>query len=270
MLRKILLSALMLGSLVVMLPLVNSTAHNIKYSSAQNHRRVRRHSRAWWRRHHVLIRRRRAALLRRRALVEARRNLNSTLASENHAASPEAVSLPPAILKDAKSPVASIFPSGWTPSAPSKGETVFRVNNPNGSSAGQAVLSVVAASSSAPPLARVSVLERSRILAGISFSELRRTVIDKMITTGGWVVNDLQREIGGRKVFIVVAQTPGSNDGREPERIWNFYFTEVDGRIYSLSTSAARETSGRLANDAEKFLNSLPAMAPAGSRNSPR
>jgi hypothetical protein len=269
MLRKILLSALMLGSLVVMLPLVNSTAHNIKYSSAQNQRRARRHSRAWWRRHHVLIRRRRAALLRRRALAEARRNLNSPVASENHAAPPEALSLPPAILKDAKSPAASIFPSGWTPSAPSKGETVFRVNNPNGSSAGQAVLSVVA-SSSAPPLGRVSVLERSRILSGVSFSELRRTVIDKMLTTGGWVVNDLQREIGGRRVFIVVAQTPGSNDGREPERIWNFYFTEVDGRIYSLSTSAARETSGRLANDAEKFLNSLPAIAPSGSRNSPR
>jgi hypothetical protein len=264
MLRKILLSLLMLGSLVVMLPLVNSTAHNIKYDAVQRQRRVRKHSRAWWRRHHALIRRRRAARLRRLALAAIRRQANRPVVSGNHVAFKANLPAPAVLVRDDKAPVSSL-PTGWlTTSAPGKGETNFRVVNPNGSSAGQAALSVVAAA--APPLGRVSAHDRARVLAGVSHTDLRRTVIDKMITAGGWVVNDLQRDINGRKVFIVVAQTPGTNDGREPERIWNFYFTEIGGRVYSLSTSADRNTSGRLASDAEKFLNSLPAMTPVAPR----
>jgi hypothetical protein len=140
--------------------------------------------------------------------------------------------------------------------------------NANGTPAGQAALTMVAAA--APQPARVSLREQSRVLAGVSYTDLRRTVIDKMLSTGGWVINDMQRDMSGRKVFIVVAQTPGSNDGREPERIWNFYFTEIDGRVYSLSTSAARDSSGRIAADAEKFLSSLPPTTPSTSRTSIR
>jgi hypothetical protein len=267
MLRKIALSVLMLASLVVMLPLVNSTAHSIKYEAAQNQRRVRRHSRAWWRRHRALMRRRRVArLMRQRALAGEAPQTSLAETSENHVVSTSAVSLTPALFRDSKGAVALSLPTGWsTMAAPSKGETTFRVIDPNGSSAGQAALSVVAAA--APQAGRISLREQSRILGGVSYSDLRRTVIEKMITAGGWVVNDVERDMGGRKVFVVIAQTPAANDGHISERIWNFYFTEVNGRVYSLSTNAGRQTSGRIASDAEKFITSLPTMAPGATRS---
>jgi hypothetical protein len=268
MLRKIALSVLMLVSLVVMLPLVNSTAHNLKYEAAQNQRRFRRHSRAWWKRHRALARRRRAARLRREALARARREPTLAGTSDNHAVFSAVMTLPPALVRDAKNPLTLSLPSGWAPAASSKGETSFRVVDAHGNSAGQAALSVVAAAASQP--GRVSLREQSRVLAGISFSDLRRTVIDKMITTGGWVVNDMEREIGGRKVFVVVAQTPATNGGIDSERIWNFYFTVVDGRVYSLSTNAARQASGRIASDAERLINSLPALTLGSSQSQTR
>jgi hypothetical protein len=99
-------------------------------------------------------------------------------------------------------------------------------------------------------------------------------VIDKMITAGGWVVNDMERDMDGRKVFVVVAQTPATNDGKAPEQIWNFYFTEVDGRVYSLATSAPRQSSNRVASDAEKCrtedLNSITARESRDSASSVR
>ncbi|MEP6911338.1 MAG: hypothetical protein ABI923_01205 [bacterium] len=273
MLRKIALSLLMLVSLIVMLPLVNSTAHSIKYEAVQNHRRFRHHSRAWWRRHRALMRRRRAARLRRRAMAAAMREYNSlrepnawqpaSVASENHAAFQTTISLPPALLRDANGTVAVALPDGWSAGPLSKtGEARFRVSELNGNSAGQAALSVVAASS--PSQGRMSLREQHRALAGVSYPDLRRTVIDKMITSGGWVVNDMERDLDGRKVFVVVAQTPASNDGKGPEQIWNFYFTEVNGRVYSLATSAPRQSSNRVASGAEKFITSLPAASHAG------
>jgi len=279
MLRKIALSLLMLVSLIVMLPLVNSTAHSIKYEAAHNQRRVRRHSSAWWRRHRALMRRRRAARLRRRARAAAMRQPNplrelrtlemTTRTSDNHAAFPTTISLPPALFRDANGGVTLPLPEGWS-AAPlvTKRETNFRVVETNGSPAGQAALSVVAAAS--PNAGRLSLRDRHRVLAGVSYVELRRTVIDKMITAGGWVVNDVERDLGGRKVFVVVAQTPAANDDRAPEQIWNFYFTEVDGRVYSLATTAPRQSSGRIATDAEKFITSLRAATPAGPRISIR
>ena len=279
MLRKIALSLLMLVSLVVTLPLVNSTAHSIKYEAAHTQRRVRRHSGAWWRRHRALMRRRRAARLRRRALAAAMRHANGVQSlrathttmhtSDNHAAFPTSVSLPPAILRDANGTSAFPLPEGWS-AAPlaNRSETNFKVVETNGNAAGQAALSIVSAS--APNAGRLSVRDRNKVLAGVSFVELRRTVIDKMITSGGWVVNDVERDLGGRKVFVVVAQTPATNDGRQPEQIWNFYFTEVDGRVYSLATSAPRQSSDRLAIDAEKFITSLKPAAPASPRVSIR
>src|SRR5688572_11372231 len=124
MLRKIALSLLMLISLTVTLPLVNSTAHSIKYEAAHAQRRVRRHSSAWWRRHRALMRRRRAARLRRRALAAAIRRANGVQSlrttqatmrtSDNHAAFPRTGSLPPAILRDANGTSAFPLPEGWS------------------------------------------------------------------------------------------------------------------------------------------------------------
>lgn len=279
MLRKIALSLLMLISLIVTLPLVNSTAHSIKYEAAHNQRRIRRHSSAWWRRHRALLRRRRAARLRRRALAAAMRHPNGVQdlrtaqlmmqTSDNHAAFPTTLSLPPAILRDASGASTFPLPEGWSATTlANRNETKFKVVETNGNPAGQAALSIVSAA--APNVGRLSVRDRNKVLAGVSYVELRRTVIDKMITSGGWVINDVERDLEGRKVFVVVAQTPATNDGRSPEQIWNFYFTEVDGRVYGLATSAPRQSSDRLAIDAEKFITSLKPATPASPKISIR
>ena len=118
----------------------------------------------------------------------------------------------------------------------------------------KAALSVVALSRPAP--AFLTLKEQRQMLGGVSFGELRRIVIDKMITAGGWVTNDYEREVGGRRVFVVTAQTPA--DGRSPEKAWNYYFTEVNGRIYSLTTEASLQSSERVAAEAERFIASLP------------
>ena len=70
----------------------------------------------------------------------------------------------------------------------------------------------------------------------------------------GWVVNDYQKDLGGRKVYVVVAQSKGAG-GQVQSR--TFYFTEVEGRIYSLATNAPNETSERLAQESERVINSL-------------
>jgi hypothetical protein len=117
----------------------------------------------------------------------------------------------------------------------------------------RATLSVVALSRPAP--AYLTLKEQHQMLGGVSFAELRRIVIDKMIAAGGWVTNDYQREVGGRQVFIVTAQTPA--DGRSPEKALNYYFTEVNGRIYSLTTEASLQSSERVTAEVERFIASL-------------
>jgi hypothetical protein len=94
------------------------------------------------------------------------------------------------------------------------------------------------------------------MLGGLAFTDLRRTVIDKMITAGGWVVNDRQRDIGGHKVFEVIAQTPANNTTKS-DQVWNFYFTEVNGRVYSLTTRSAAGTTSKVSADAEQFISNF-------------
>jgi hypothetical protein len=53
----------------------------------------------------------------------------------------------------------------------------------------------------------------------------------------------------------VIAQTP--SDGRSPEKAWNFYFAEVDGKIYSLTLNTPLEFSNKLPVEGEKFVSSL-------------
>jgi hypothetical protein len=75
-----------------------------------------------------------------------------------------------------------------------------------------------------------------------------------MIRENGWVVNDFQKEVGNKKVYVVVAQSQGAG-GRLNSRM--FYFTEVDGRIYSLATNTNVDSADRIAEESEKVLNSL-------------
>lgn len=235
MLRTVTLSLLMLVSVIVMLPFASSTAHGIRQSSAAHQqRRYRRHSRAWWRRHRARMRLRRAAALAHR---------NSPLGPVFNKASNQ----------DSSMAVLSKLPIGWTnPTLADNGEVRFQTDS-KATVPSQASLAVVARSRPNP--AFLTQREQSRMLSGVSFSDLRRIVIEKMINAGGWVINDYERQVDGARVFVVIAQTP--SDGRSPEKSWNFYFAEVDGKIYSLTLNTPVQFSRSLAGEGQKFLASL-------------
>ena len=235
MLRKLLLSILILVSVVAVLPFADTAARGLGRSIGMQRRHHRRHSRRWWRRHHARIRRLRAA----RAMA----HLTASLTVKPAVANPVAPAVTPAAVPQLE--------NGWNSlPAAANGAMKFRASaNPTD----QAQLSVVALSRPNP--AYLTLKEQKQMLSGVSFSELRRSVIDKMISAGGWVSNDYEREVGGRRVFVVTAQTPG--DGRSSDKAWNFYFTEVNGRIYSLTTEANMQSAERMASEAERFIASL-------------
>jgi hypothetical protein len=137
-------------------------------------------------------------------------------------------------------------PRGWKRNGGSNEE--FRIDDDNGNAVGSASISMVGDS------AGEDTPNNKKTLGGVPTSALRRTVIDRMVKEEGWVVNDYQKEVNGRKVYVVVAQSPGPGN-RVQSRI--FYFTEVNGKIYSLSTNSSTDTSDRVAQDSEKVINSL-------------
>lgn len=258
MLRRIALSLSLLASLVVVLPFATSTAHNLRFQFASKSHHVR-HSRAWWRRHRAFMRRRQALLARRRALLALRRTgalpATAAKASDNHVALPAPLGLPDGFYRDGV--LAVPLPEGWAPGSMNSGASSFRITPTNGMPEAHATLAVAvpAATKGNQAIGR----EQRNMLSGVSFTDLRRSVIDKMISAGGWVVNDRQREINGRRVFQVIAQTPANGDGK-PEQVWNFYFTELDGRIYSLTTHSAGSFTEKLATEAEQFLSNFRPM----------
>ncbi|HZI20345.1 MAG TPA: hypothetical protein VEY09_17320 [Pyrinomonadaceae bacterium] len=137
------------------------------------------------------------------------------------------------------------------------GAVQFTLRTPSGRPAGTATLAPVNLARDAgegPAAARKSI-------GGVSLAVLRRTVIDRMVAEGGWVTNDYVREIDGRRVFVVFAQTgsPGA-----PTQSQIFYFTEVDGRVYGLATNAPLELSAPAEAGSEQLLSSL---RPAGRGN---
>jgi hypothetical protein len=246
MLRTITLSLLMLFSVGVMLPFASSTAHGLRQSSASHQqRRYRRHSRAWWRRYRARMRLRRAAA----AAALARRNAA-------HRNAPLGPVFADVTKGSALTGVIPKLPLGWSAAVANNGEVRFRTES-KAVAPSQGTLSVVARSRPNP--AYLTHREQQRMLSGVAFSDLRRIVIDKMISAGGWVINDYERQVNGARVFVVIAQTPG--DGRSPDKAWNFYFAEVDGKIYSLTLNTSLQFSDRLAAEGEKFLGSLRAKA---------
>ncbi|MBV9210848.1 MAG: hypothetical protein JOZ52_09485, partial [Acidobacteria bacterium] len=206
MLRAAALSLLMLFTVVTMLPLTNSSAHNNGASAASSHKkRFRRHSRAWWRRYRARQRRKRAALAQQKALEAMRSQNPNAVAGLNEATTGGIYNHPRGLWS-------VTMPEGWSNRPVMDGnEMKFRINAGNRSAA-QATLSVVAVASGSPVGA--TQRKQSQSLSGVPVSALRRTVIEKMIKEGGWVVNDYQKEINGRRVFVVQAQTPASADGR--------------------------------------------------------
>jgi len=132
------------------------------------------------------------------------------------------------------------------------GEFKFSLRGADNRAVGTAVWSRLALAPSA------ALDRRGKALGGISHAALRRTVIDRMVAEGGWVVNDFERELDGRRVFVVIAQSEGEGGVR---RNWTYYFTETDGQLYSLATTAPAQFADTVAADAEGVVSSVHSRA---------
>lgn len=255
--RAAALSFLMLFTLAAMLPFVSSSAHTEETAAASKKRSMRRHSRAWWRRYRARQRRRRAALERKRALASLRQGkIDRQAPPLDEAASSNPLSSMVWLGNDARSqstPIA-VTEHGSRP-APKTIDAGVRLNTPDGKTVGQVAVTVVANAASSNVVG--SSAAQRRALSGVPFATLRRTVIDRMLASGGWVVNDFEREIGGRRVYVVLAQTASMKDLRTAQQSWTFYFTEVDGRIYNIVSNAPVEFSDRMAVEAERVIATL-------------
>lgn len=228
---------------------------------SSNWRRSRAARRARWRR---IQQRRRAALARqrrysqqrasaarwrRRPRVAARQNSMSN-AQTNTQHAPQTTMATSFI----RQPMMNVtLPGTWSgaSSVVLGGETRWSVRASDGREAGTAALRPVGAVNQTEP---INNFGRAQAIGGVSLSALRRTVIDRMVTEGGWVTNDFVREIGGRRTFVVTAQSGNPN---APTRTLTFYFTELNGRVYSLTTAGQTEHSERLASEAAQMLSSL-------------
>lgn len=158
-----------------------------------------------------------------------------------------------------RNPFDFAMPQTWRlAGANGQGTMKFAVTGRDGRASGAAQLSPFAVSG--PSAAQDVITPRTKLLGGVALPVLRRTIIDRMIIEGGWVTNDLEREIEGRRVYVVVAQKGEGGVARESLA---FYFTEVEGRLYSLSTNAPVDSSAAVAADSEQLLTTLRAGAPA-------
>lgn len=154
---------------------------------------------------------------------------------------------------EASAPFNLSMPQAWSNAgATASGEMKFAVRAADGRLAGTAVLAPVPLNGAAANNA--SPARNNKSLGGVPLSSLRRTVIDRMIAESGWVVNDMEREIAGRRVFVVFAQSGAAGASRQS---WTFYFTELDGRIYSLATNSLQEFAEPVALDSERLVSSI-------------
>ncbi|HEY0077866.1 MAG TPA: hypothetical protein VGB73_04405 [Pyrinomonadaceae bacterium] len=263
-LRPLVLSLLILSLVAAGLPISDSLAarwNKRSYKSWRQKHLRHRHSRAWWRRHRAHLRRKRAyAAMRRRALNLPAASEGSTIsAGSNSNSTPllpaKNLTRLPAISKavrDVRAPFDLTLPASWSSTgASSGGQMKFNVRALDGKPAGSAVLSPINPSKADAPAAPYA---RVKTLGGVHLSTLRRTVIDRMIAEGGWVVNDVEREIRGRRVYVVFAQTGAL--GASAQR-WTFYFTEVEGRLYQLATNTPVELDAPLTDASEQVVSTF-------------
>lgn len=259
MLRAIALSLVLLFSLGTIIPLITETTeagprHHLK---KKHKKKLRKYSKAWWRWYHKMKKRKRAIAARKRALrlkqiILAKRKAKRKAAAANQTSRPKVQKkADPVAVKDDVAPVLPTgkrAPKSFKRVEATPGEQQFAVKDDNGNPVGSASLSIVG-----PSLGTDSSLGRAKTLGGVQVSDLRRRVIDRMFKEDGWVVNDYHKEINGKNVYVVVAQS--ANGGRIQSR--TFYFTEVDGKIYSLATNAPVDSAERIAAESEKVINSL-------------
>lgn len=251
MIRAIVLSLALLIGIGAVIPLATEYAEaGRKHRKYKKNKKYKKYSKAWWRQYHSRVKKRQAMAARRRALRLRQMRLAKVAAAQKGdkpqtaAVQKPVESRPPAIL-----PSGAPAPKGWVNDQSSSSELQFRVDDSSGAQIGSAAISVVGTANG-----ETVDTGRNRSVGGVPTTSLRREVINRMIRENGWVVNDYQKEIGGRKVYVVVAQSQQTG-GRVQSRM--FYFTEVEGRIYSVATNAPTDNAERLAEESEKVINSL-------------
>jgi hypothetical protein len=275
MLRITAISLMLVLSVGIMLPFTQE-AHGVRQSMQIGQRRHHRYrSRAWWRRYRARLKQRRLAaeLAHRNKLLSLPQNISvADLSGLSQSAQPALPSVP----SNATSVTTTTLPppvmTASVPAPATNGATRPRVVNAAHAGVkaeaaptlpGSMNLAVVAMSRPNP--AFLTSREEKKMLGGVAVADLRRMVIDKMVSSGGWVVNDFVREVNGHRVFVVTGRTP--KDALTPEKTWTFYFTEAGGRIYGLTTDSPVEFADRMTTEAERFIESLRAKAATVSSN---
>lgn len=211
-------------------------------------RRVRRHSAAWWRSYRKRQTRKQAIAKRKRSLRLRRIRLAKKRRSSKRSYSAKAVNKTQKAASTVL-PTGDQAPMGWVKGGISNGELQYKVAADNGSQIGSVSLSDVG-----PAIGRSTSGWRNKTVGGVSVTALRRTVIDKMIQENGWVENDYEKDIDGKKVYVVVAKSADRNNQVQAR---TFYFTEANGRIYSVATKSGKESSEQIVKQSEKVIKSL-------------
>ena len=249
--RAIALSLAILVGVGVIIPLATDTTEaGPRKSRKKQVKRYKKYSKAWWRQYRARQKRKKAIQARKRAIrlrqLRMERAANTSKPEGDTAAKPVVAKTKKGESKTAVLPTGDEAPAGWRTAQSTPAELQFRVDNSSGDQVGSASISVVGPA--------VSATSGPKSVGGVSTSTLRREVIDRMIRENGWVVNDYQKDIAGQPVYVVVAQSQAKS-GSVQSRM--FYFTEVDGRIYSVATNSPAQESERLAEESEKVINSL-------------
>jgi hypothetical protein len=249
--------ALLIG-IGAVIPLVTEHTEAGSHKKKKKKKRIRykKYSKNWWReyrkkknRQSSLAKRKRAMRVRQILLARDSDLKQATEASQKSLGKVDKNSAVPTA--QPLLPSGEPAPKGWKSNVVTSSELQFRVDDDNGSQIGSAAIAVVGPAMNADGQ---TVSAKNKSVGGVPTTSLRSTVIDRMIKEQGWVVNDYQKEIGGKKVYVVVAQSPGLG-GSIQSRI--FYFTEVEGRIYSVSTSSPNTSTERIVQESEKVIDSL-------------
>jgi hypothetical protein len=256
MIRAIALSLALLLGIGIIVPLATDYAEagakkHRKY--AKKKKKVKKYSKQWWRQYRARMKRKNSLQSRKRQMRLRQLRLAKARIESGNTADKNSKQAVQKQAKEDNSP--AILPTGdkapqtWKRKQSTQSELQFNVADESGAQLGQASISVVG-----PTMGADDNNGKTKTVGGVPTVSLRRNVIDRMIQENGWVVNDYQKEIGGKKVYVVVAQSEGAG-GRIQSRV--FYFAESDGRIYSVSTNAPTDSSERLAEESEKVINSL-------------
>ena len=249
--RAIALTLALLIGIGTIIPLATELAEagpkkSKRYKKKRGWKGVKKYSKRWWQLYRAQERRKKTLQARRRAMRLRQMRLARLRQQQTAKPQPTPAKVPaPSEKTVAMLPSGAPAPASWKRGEASGAELQFSVDGGNGSAA----ISVVG-----PAMGDSTDAGRNRSVGGVPTTSLRRDVINRMIRENGWVVNDYQKDIGGKSVYVVVAQSQGAG-GRVNSRM--FYFTEVNGRIYSVATNSHTEAAERIAEESEKVIYSL-------------